>query len=149
MTRVETSVVVNWPLEDVFAFIANFENNPKWQSGMQEARKTSEGPIDVGTTYNQLAKFMGRPVESIFEIVECEPNRRIKGRRTSGSFLITFTRTVEPAAEGTRVRDLIEGEAGGFFKLAEPFLNRMVQRQVNADYSNLKSLLESDAVDKP
>ena len=45
------------------------------------------------------------------------------------------------------MRALIEGEAGGFLKLAEPFLNRMVQRQVNADYSNLKSLLESDAVD--
>lgn len=149
MTRVEASVVVNRPSEEVFAFIANFENNPRWQSGMQEARKTSEGPIGVGTTYSQLAKFLGRPVESTFEIVEYESNRRIKGRSTSGSFPITFTRTVEPISGGTQVRALIEGEASGFFKLAGPILNRMVQRQVYSDYSNLKSLLESGAVDNP
>jgi len=143
MTKVETSVVINRPLEEVFAFIADFENNPQWQAGMQEARQISEGPIDVGTTYNQLAKFLGRPVESTFEIIEYEPNQRIKGRSTSGSFPITFTRTVEPTPEGTKVSALIEGDASGFFRLAEPLLNRMVQRQVNGDYTKLKSLLES------
>lgn len=60
MTRVETSGVVNRPLDEVFSFLANVENNPLWQSGMQEAKITSEGPIDVGTTYSQLAKLLGR-----------------------------------------------------------------------------------------
>ncbi|MGB3717132.1 MAG: SRPBCC family protein [Candidatus Promineifilaceae bacterium] len=68
MTRVETSVVVNRPSEEVFAFVADVENNPLWQSGMQEAKITFEGPIDVGTTYSQLAKFLAgrlsRPLRS-------------------------------------------------------------------------------------
>lgn len=34
-------------------------------------------------------------------------------------------------------------EASGFFRLAGPILNRMVQRQVSGDYTNLKELLES------
>ena len=149
MTRVETSVFIARPYEEVFDFIANFENNPSWQSGMQEARQTSDGPIGVGTTYSQLAKFLGRRVESTFEIIEFEPGRRIKGRSTSGSFPITFTRTVEPVEGGAKVSALIEGDAGGFFKLAGPILNRLVQRQVNADYSNLKSVLESGAEAAP
>jgi hypothetical protein len=45
------------------------------------------------------------------------------------------------------VRALIEGDASGFFRFAEPILNRMSQRQVNADYSNLKSLPESRDLD--
>jgi hypothetical protein len=47
------------------------------------------------------------------------------------------------------VRALIEADASGFFRLAGPILDRMVQRQVNADYSNLKALLESGDLDVP
>ena len=88
-------------------------------------------------------------MESTFEIIEYEENRKIKGRSIAGSFPITFTRTVESATEGTKVSALIEGNASGFFRLAEPLLNRMVQRQVKADYLNLKSLFESGALDSP
>jgi uncharacterized membrane protein len=57
MTRVATSVVINRPPEEVFEFVSNFENNPRWQSGMHEARITSEGPLGVGTTYSHLLSF--------------------------------------------------------------------------------------------
>ena len=47
------------------------------------------------------------------------------------------------------VRALIEADASGFFRLTGPILDRMVQRQVNADYSNLKALLDSGDLDVP
>lgn len=145
MIRVETSVFIGRPPEQVFAFISNFENNPKWQSGMQEAKFTSEGPLGVGSSYAQVAKFLGRRVESNFEVIDYEPNRLVKATSTSGSFPITFTRVVEPIDGGTLVTAIIEGDASGFFKLAEPLLARMVQRSVNADYANLKYILETQA----
>lgn len=49
---------------------------------------------------------------------------------------------VEPIEGGTKVTAIIEGDAGGFFKLAEPLLARMVQRSVDSDYQKLKGLLE-------
>lgn len=144
MIRVETSVHVNRPAEEVFGFIANFENNPRWQSGQVEARFTSDGPLRVGSTYDQVAKFLGRRIISTFEVVEYEPGRMIKASSTAGSFPITFTRMVEAAGDGAHVSAVIEGDASGFFKLAEPLLARMVQRSVEADYRNLKRLLEEE-----
>lgn len=144
MIKVETSVVIACPPEEVFAYISNFENNPQWQSGMQEASFTSEGPLDVGSTYTQVAQFLGRRVESTFEVIEYQPNRMVKASSTSGSFPITFTRIVEPAGIGTKVTAVVEGDASGFFKLAEPVLARMVQRSVGADYANLKHKLETE-----
>lgn len=38
--RVVTGVEIERPTAEVFAFISNFENNPKWQSGQLEARFT-------------------------------------------------------------------------------------------------------------
>jgi uncharacterized membrane protein len=144
MIQVETSIQINRPAAEVFAYLSNFENNPKWQSGMRSAHFTSEGPLRVGSTYAQLAQFMGRRIESTFEVLEYEPGRRIKATSTAGSFPITFTRIVEPAAGGAQVQAIIEGDATGFFKLAEPLLKRMVQRSVDKDYANLKWLLESE-----
>jgi len=66
------------PSDEVFAYIANFENNPQWQSGQIEARFTSEGPLQVGSTYDQVATFMGRRIVSTFEVLEYEPNRKVK-----------------------------------------------------------------------
>ena len=142
MIRVETSVHINRPAGEVFAFIANFENNPLWQSGQVEARFTSEGPLRVGSTYDQVAKFLGRQIVSTFEVLEYEPGRMVKASSTAGSFPITFTRMVEPAGGGADVSAVVEGDSSGFFKVAEPLMARMVQRSVDADYQNLKRIME-------
>jgi hypothetical protein len=45
--------------------------------------------------------------------------------------------------EGTEVKAIFEGDASGFFKLAEPLLGRMIQRSVDSYYQNLKRQMES------
>ena len=143
MIKVETTVHINRPPQEVFAYLSNFENNPRWQSGMREARFTSEGPLRLGSTYEQVASFLGRPVLSTFEVIAYAPGQMVKATSTSGSFPITFTRMVVAEEEGTRVTAVIEGDASGFFKLAEPLLTRFVQRSVDNDYANLKKILEA------
>jgi uncharacterized membrane protein len=142
-TRVEVEITVNRPAGGVFEFISNFENNPCWQSGVQEASFTSEGPLGIGSTYVQSSTFLGRRVNSSFEVIAFEPGVMVRARSTSGSFPITFTRSVEPLEDGARVTAVIEGDSSGFFKLAEPLLNRMVERQIKSDYVALKQLLET------
>ena len=81
-------------------------------------------------------------IVSEFEVIEYEPGHRIKAASTSGSFPITFTRIVEPGDKDALVKAIVEGDASGFFKLAEPLMARMVQRSVDSDYQNLKRILE-------
>jgi hypothetical protein len=51
--------VIYRPTDEVFSFISDFANNPKCQSGMREATWTSEGPLGVGSRYEQVASFLG------------------------------------------------------------------------------------------
>ncbi len=51
MIEVTSEVAIARPAEDVFAFLADAENNPRWQRGMRSCRWTSDGPIDVGSTF--------------------------------------------------------------------------------------------------
>ncbi|UCC52717.1 MAG: SRPBCC family protein, partial [Anaerolineaceae bacterium] len=113
MTKVEINIHINRPPDQVFAYISNPENNPQWQGGMRKATITSTGPLGVGSTYVQVASFLGRRIESHFEIVEYEPGHLIKGKTISGTFPITFTRSVEPANPGSHVSALITGQPSG------------------------------------
>ena len=135
--EIRTSVEVAASPDQVFAYLSDVENNPEWQSGMVSAVWTSDGPIGEGSTYDQIATFLGRRIESTFTVEAYEPGRMIRASTTGGSFPITFTRTVEPSDGGSRVSAVITGEASGFFKLAEPVLRIMVQRSVDADYRTL------------
>lgn len=126
--------------EEVFAYLSDMENNPKWQSGMVSARWTSDGPIGVGSTYDQVATFLRRKIESTFEVEAYEPGRMIRASSTAGSFPITFARMVEPIDSGTKVTAIITGDASGFFKIAEPILRLIVQRSIDGDYRNLREV---------
>ncbi len=145
MTHITAAIEIQRPAEETFAFISRPENNPRWQQGMVEARVTSSGSWGVGSTYEQVARFLGRRIESSFEIVAFEPGRLIKGTTTAGSFPITFTRIVEPTGAGCRVTAIVEGDASGFFRLFQSLLDGMVRRSVEGDYRRLKQLLEGQS----
>lgn len=143
MTKVEVEVVINRSPEDVFAYITNFANNTRWQNGVKEARVTSAGKFGVGSTYSQISQFLGRRIEFHFEVIEYEMNRRIRFKTVSGSFPVDIVRAVEPVTNGTKVSAIVQGDAGGFFRLFSPLLDWMTKRSIRTDYSRLKQLLEA------
>ena len=131
--------------EEVFAVISDFSRNPEWQRGMKSASWTSDPPIRVGSTYEQVARFLGRDVVTTFEVVAYEPGRSISIQSRESSFPITVTRLVEPLGPNrTRVRAEILGEPGRFFRLFGPLLRVMAERNVRGDYARLRQLLEAD-----
>lgn len=56
MIEFESEIRIERSIADVFGFVADQENNPKWNYFVIEVRKTSAGPLAVGTTYHQVRK---------------------------------------------------------------------------------------------
>jgi hypothetical protein len=136
--------VINRPAPEVFAFVSDVSNNPRWQKGQVSCRWTSPPPVGIGSTYEQEARFLGRRVLSTFAVVEYEPGRSVTIQTVESSFPIRVQRSVEPIDERrSRVVAEITGEPGGFFRLFAPLVRRIAQRSVDADYDRLKVLLES------
>ncbi len=142
MIKVTVQIDIARPTSDVFAYISNFANNPKWQGGMMEAYFTTDPPVRVGSEYTQVARFLGRNIESIFKVIEYEPGRLVRATTIKSTFPITFTRMVEPGGSGSIVTAIVEGDASGLFKLAEPLLAKKVKSSIEKDYAILKSMLE-------
>ena len=145
MARAEVSTTIKRPIEEVFAVMSDFSNEAKWVSGSEGSKKTSDGPIGVGTTRHGVTKFLGRRIEIDTEVTEFVANRKIAATATS-PFPTKFTITFEPVVGGTRVSFAIEAEPGGFFKLAEPLLVTIARRQFQNDLDNLRDLMEAHAL---
>ena len=146
MARAEASVVINRPVEEVFAFASNPENEPQWSTGILESKQTSAGAMGVGTTLQGVSHLLGRRIEWSSEVTEYERNRKIRYKASLPPPLsLEQTLIFEPVEGGTRVTIIAEGEAGGFFRLAEPIVVRMYERQMEASVANLKDILEAEA----
>ncbi len=143
MAKVETSVVINRPVEEVACFLFDSTNSPQWQSGVVEMSQTSEGPPGVGTKINEVRRFLGREMKTTTEVIEYEANKKLAFKSTSGPIPIQGSYNLEPVDGGTRVTFILEADVGGFFKLAEPIVIRIAKRQFETDYNNLKDLLEA------
>ena len=143
--REEHSVMVERPVEEVFAFTADPNNAPFWQSTTLELEQTSEGPVDVGATFRNTTKFLGRRFDTSYEMTENEPPHKQCYRVTSGPIPGEICYLFEPTDGGsTRFTQTFEAEVGGFFRLAEPLVARAIRRQMEADMATMKDMLEAE-----
>jgi hypothetical protein len=142
--REEHSVMVERPVEEVFAFTADPNNDALWLSATLETEQTSEGPVGVGATFRNTTKFLGRRFDTSYEMTENEPLHRQCYRVTSGPIPGEICYLFEPTDGGsTRFTQIFEAEVGGFFRLAEPLVARAIRRQMEADMATMKDLLEA------
>jgi uncharacterized protein YndB with AHSA1/START domain len=143
MFRAEHSALIERPIEEVFAFVADQTNTPTWQAGLVEVRRTSDGPVGVGTTHAFVRVFMGRRMEADNEYVAYEPNERVAFKTTSGPVRLEASYLFEARPAGTLLTSRIEMDASGLLRIAEPLIAAGLKRDMKAAFRALKDLLES------
>ena len=143
MATFENTVTIRRAVEDVFAFLADFENIPTWNYAIVETNKTSPGPVGVGTTYRQLRSIPSRS-EDDFRVTSFEPIGRLEVHGAIGPFTATISYLLAPTDDGTRLTNVVDLEsASGALRLAAPLAASRVKRAVAANLDTLKQLLET------
>jgi carbon monoxide dehydrogenase subunit G len=143
MTRLEASVLINRPVEDIFAFLNVAENHPKFVPGMLEFKKTSPGPLgQVGATVRGVRRFLGRRMELPYEITEYEPNDKLGMQGAMGPIRFKDGYVLEARGSSTRVKFWLEPTVTGLMKLAKPFVILIGRTHADETLANLKKTLE-------
>jgi len=145
MIAAEGSIDINRPADDVFAYVSDQSNSPLWQPGLLEVRRTTEGPIGVGTRHTFVRTFMGRRMEASNEYTRYEPNTVVAFEFTGGGMAGQGSYVVEQAGVGrTTLTSRVELRPSGLLRLAEPLMRASLRRDMKATLGKLKSLLEED-----
>ena len=146
MDAIELSIVIKRPIEEVFAVVANLENDVKWHN-LVESKNTSGGSLGVGATFLYAGELRGRRMETVYEVTEYEPTRIAAWKTVSGPLPLKFWRTFERVEGGTRFTLRYEGEeVRGFLKLAWPLITGFARRQHEGAMRKLKELMEARAL---
>jgi uncharacterized protein YndB with AHSA1/START domain len=139
----ERSIVINKPVEDVFALAMDSARWAQWNQELIQVEKTSEGPVGVGATYRGIADFMGR-MEWRATITEYEPPKRVTQQMSVGPVQVEGSWLFEPAEEGTRFILRTGGEIGGLLALAGPLIESALKRRVEDNLARLKAMVEEE-----
>jgi hypothetical protein len=137
----ENTVMIARPIKDVFGFLADLENIPKWNYAIVETRKVSKGPVGVGTTYHQVRSAPSRSEERLEITIYSQP-RQLEIRGQLGPFRSRLFYALDATPEGTRVTNTGELELRGPGRLLGRVAVPRIREAVAANLRRLKELLE-------
>jgi len=143
--RFEATTVIDRPIEAVFAFLADGENDPKFSPRVLEIAKTTDGPPGVGTVYASTVKDAGMKTKREYKLTEFQPPTRIRWAEQSKN-LITANEggyDLAPEGAGTRVTIYNVLEGHGLGKLLEPLALRAARKGADDFGSAIKTAVEA------
>lgn len=145
MINVEVGMIINRPVADVFTFVANLENLPKWDTDFQGAKRVTSTPDGVGAMYQCLLKYPGgKTATQKVETTEYEVNKKITYKSEPTKIAkARISIQFESVAEGTQITSLLQPEFYGLFRLLEPLMAGVIRKSHAAHLNNLKPLLET------
>jgi uncharacterized membrane protein len=142
MASAEGSITINRPVQDVFAFVANKENDPRWSPSIVEVQRVS-GDGTVGSKYRQVIKVPGRgQVPTEVEVTSYDPGRRYAFHGTEGPVKPEGSFDFADEGGATRVTFKLDAQLSGPAKLMGPMIGKGMKSEVEA-LDRLKQILET------
>jgi uncharacterized protein YndB with AHSA1/START domain len=143
--RFDVTTVVDRPIEEVFAFLADGTNDPKFSPRVLEIAKTTDGPTGVGTVYASTVKDGGVKTKREFKITEFEPPTRIRWTEQSKN-LVTVPDggyDLVPDGDGTRVTLFNTFAGRGVGKLIAPTAAKAASKGADDFGQAIKAAVEA------
>ncbi len=138
------TIILNVPINTVFNFVTDIENLPTWAGAFETIKDFSGDPVQVGSTWTSISKFMGREVVSQCEMTAFQsPTRLVFSIRNMAGDGDNIWTLEELAEDKTRFTLRLKGKAKGIATMAVGLIRSQAGKQMNSDLSKLKRMLEA------
>ena len=134
--RAEVTVEIARPPEEVFDYLTDVSNLPRWQSGVHSATRE-------GSRIHESRHMLGRELQTTLEIEESERPHVFAIRAVDGPIPFSVRHELEPSGDGTKLTVVGEGDVGLLPGFAAGIMARRAEKQFRKDFERLKRLLES------
>jgi Polyketide cyclase / dehydrase and lipid transport len=140
------SAVIDRPIDEVFAFLADGTNDPKFSPRVQEIRKATDGPIAVGTVFDSKVKDAGMTTKRSFELTELQAPTKIRWSERSKNMITVpdggyDLERVSDTQTKVTIHNTFEGH--GFGKLILGFALKAAIKDAPALAQRIKSAVEA------
>lgn len=143
MVDVLTEITIKCPITKVSEYAANPDNAPEWYVNIHSAEWKTPKPLMIGSQIAFKARFLGRELAYVYEIVEFVPGKKLVMKTANGPFPMETIYTWQAADDNhTRMTLRNKGNPMGFSKMFSPFISSMMRRANMKDLKKIKNILE-------
>jgi uncharacterized protein YndB with AHSA1/START domain len=142
MIRIESSIHIDRPRDEVFEFLTNVENLPKWHSGVIRSKPSTSGPVRLGSQFSEVVKVGPWTLDALCTVTDIRTNERFAFQMTSSGPLDCDARFgLQLAARGTRL--MIDGTARlkGIWRLLQPLVAEELRNETRKELEAIRRLL--------
>jgi carbon monoxide dehydrogenase subunit G len=144
VVRIDFSLEVACPAEDVFARLVDLDRLPEWQAS--SLGSSADGPLEQGARIKERRRVLGRELENELEVTAYDPPRRLTLKALGGPVPFTVDHELNENGGSTLLHVVAEAKPGTFMKLAEPVLARTAEEEMRKDFERLKQQLEASGL---
>jgi uncharacterized protein YndB with AHSA1/START domain len=138
----DTSVTIKRSADELFAYVSEPMNEPRWHEDVVEVKRTSDGVIGAGSTFEWTMEFMGTHRVQM-EVKEFVPGRReVIAAVSSGRLMPTLTYKFEQVEGGTQFSRHGDIRVGGIMRLIEPVMKVIAPKHMQGLLEKLKLVME-------
>jgi carbon monoxide dehydrogenase subunit G len=140
--RFERTVSVAVPVRQAFDYLSDFTTTTEWDPGtVSTVRLDGEG--DVGTTYRNISRFLGRETSLTYVVEERVPNKLIRLRGENETVVSVDTMTFRSTGSGTDVTYNADFTFRGVSRFVSPLLRPALARLANRAESQIRQRLNT------
>ena len=141
MIEFKGSIPVECSTEDLFAFVADPTNRPRYDANVVDSRLTGGGPVRVGTLFEESIKMGPWRLHTACEVVAHEAPRRFafSGRNSMVNFHGEFAAETTPG--GTRLTISGRAELVGWRRILQPMLRAECRRSLRRELQRVREIL--------
>ena len=143
MLKFSADLKVNRPVDKVFAWLTNADNQGKFDKSSLKMEVLTPGPWRPGSQLRELRNLGGRKTEVLSEIAELEPNRRFVVRSKTGPDWLGIW-NFEPDGAGTHLHWTGQLTMKGIAWLLEPLIGKQMRSQIDQQFAQLPHLIEDE-----
>jgi carbon monoxide dehydrogenase subunit G len=140
LVRIDFTLSISRPPEDVFARLVDLDRLPEWQESALGS--SADGPLRQGSRVKERRRIMGREIENELEVTTFDAPRQLTLKALGGPVKFTVDHQLVADGDSTLVHVLAEAKPGTFMKLAEPMIARTAEQEMRKDFARLKEQLE-------
>jgi len=140
--HVSNTIAIARSLDEVFTYVADYNNNPTWMPVLR-VQTLTDGPIRAGTKFKQRFLMMGSEYEMDCLIRELERGNKISFEYIAPVFAWRGMVLFKPNGAGTQVQAQGKVELSGTLRLTETLVAPKVRTLINNTAPKLKQVLES------
>lgn len=145
MINLDFSALIDRPVKDVFAFVADPNNMSKWNSAVVSIQQITAGAVGVGTKFKTVGEIMGRRLVGEMQVQAYEADTQCGFQLNAGPMQMNMTLTFKTVGTGTKLNLHVQGNPAGIFKLAEGVMTGQVKSLMDGNLAKLRTVLEGGA----